>query len=366
MIVDHVHGHPEALPVQALHGLLQLPDPDLSVRGIGGIGALRHVPVHGIIAPVKLRGISRLVHGTVIIDRHELHMGHAQLLQIRKPRGMDAVPAQGGIFAAEGTVFSPDLLREAAGRIPGKFLHMGFPDHLLRPVLRRQVSFPALRVRPAKVRRHAALSVDPAGLCVRVRGLYPFSVQLKDKIIIDPVKVLRRAVFPDAFFQPFHGKGRKGLPSASIPEQTQLRLFCEGTPDAENAFPGGPFPEGVFLENVFRVFIKKAQLHFVQIIPVKIRAFIDFFIFQSRPFHSALLFHASLSCFPHTLFRVFSRLPSRRFPSGPHFRPRFLSSCSPGRAPKAREAEPAPLPSCRLPPPSGRAQPFTAPDTPST
>ena len=182
---------------------------------------------------------------------------------------------------------------------------MGFPDHLLRPVLRRQIFFPALRVRPAKVRRHAALSVDPAGLRVRVRGLYPFPVQLKDKIIVDPVKVLRRAVFPDAFFQPFHGKGREGLPSASIPEQTQLRLFCEGTPDAENAFPGGPFPEGVFLENVFRVFIKKTKLPVVQIIPVKIRAFIDFFIFQSRPFHSALLFHASLSCFPHTLFSRF-------------------------------------------------------------
>ena len=280
MVIYHIHDHPEALPVQALHGLLQLPDADLAAGGIGGIGALRHIPVHGIIAPVKLCGISRFIHRAVIIDRHELDMGHAELLQIGKSRGMNAVSVKGSIPAAESPVLSSHLLRKASRRVPGKFLHMGFINHLLRPVLRRSILVPAIRVRPAKVHRHTALSVDSAGLCAYIRRYHDFAVDAEREIIIDSVEIFLRPVFPYAFFQTLHLINRKSVSFAPVPVKSDHDLFCKGTPDAENTFP----------ENVFHVFIKKTKLSFVQIFPVEIRTAVNFFPFQCCFFHSAFLF----------------------------------------------------------------------------
>ena len=283
MVIYHIHDHPEALPVQALHGLLQLPDADLAAGGIGGIGALRHIPVHGIISPVKLQWVSRFIHRAVIIDRHELNMSDAELLQPGKSRGMNAVSVQGGVSAAEGPVFSPRLFRKSARRVPGKFLHMGFINHLLRPVLRRFILVPAFRVRPAEVHRHAALSVDSAGLCVHVRRYHNFAINAEREVIIDSVEIFLRPVFPYAFFQTLHLINRKSVSFAPVPVKSDHDLFCKGTPDAENTFP----------ENVFHVFIKKTKLSFVQIFPVEIRTAVNFFPFQCCFFHSAFLFVAN-------------------------------------------------------------------------
>ena len=80
MVVNHVHDDPKTVPVQRLHQLLQFLYPHLPVGGIGGIGAFRHIVADRIIAPVKLVPVSGLIDGAEIIDRHQLDMGHAQLL----------------------------------------------------------------------------------------------------------------------------------------------------------------------------------------------------------------------------------------------------------------------------------------------
>ena len=64
-------------------------------------------------------------------------------------------------------------------------------------------------------------------------------------------------------------------------------------------------------------------------------------------------------------FRVFSRPPSRRFPSGPHIRPRFLPSCSPrtraeGAGSGTGLSEPASRPIPFVAGPPGRSLPGPA------
>ena len=157
---------------------------------------------------------------------------------------------------------------------------MGFINHLLRPVLRRSILVPAIRVRPAKVHRHTALSVDSAGLCAYIRRYHDFAVDAEREIIIDTVEIFLRPVFPYALFQTLHLINRKNVSFAPVPVKSDHDLFCKGTPDAENTFP----------ENVFHVFIKKTKLSFVQIFPVEIRTAVNFFPFQCCLFHYCVPF----------------------------------------------------------------------------
>ena len=147
MIVYNVHDHTESLSMERLDHLLHLPDTHLPVGRICGVGAFRHVIIHRVVSPVKLRILPRLVDRTVIIGRHDLDMGHSQVFQVGNSRRVDAVIVKRRICTGKRLVFSPVLLRKSAGTIPGEFFDMELVDDPLRLLLRSFVLLPAFRIR---------------------------------------------------------------------------------------------------------------------------------------------------------------------------------------------------------------------------
>ena len=146
MVVYNIHDHAESLGMERLDHLLHLPDAHLPVGRICGVGAFRHIIIHRVVSPVKLRILPRLVDRTVVIGRHDLDMGHSQVFQVRDARRMDTVIVERSIRTGKRLVFSPIFLREAAGSVPGEFLDMELIDDPLRLLFRSPVRFPSLRI----------------------------------------------------------------------------------------------------------------------------------------------------------------------------------------------------------------------------
>ena len=176
--------------MERLHHLLALPDARRPVGGVGGIAALGHVVVHGIVAPVELAAVPLLVHRAEVIDGQKLDMGDPQPLQVLHAQGKAALPVPPG----EGPKPAPALLRHAAVRVVGEVLHMELIDDILRREGGRPVPVKALRVGAGQVRRHAPPPVAPAGHGVGVGGEGGFPPHRHLIVIVDPVKVpLHRA-----------------------------------------------------------------------------------------------------------------------------------------------------------------------------
>ena len=105
MVVNHIHNYADAVFVESVDCLLQLPNPDLSVEGVGGIGALREIEINRVVAPVILAALrTGLIHGTVVVDGQELDMGDPQCFNMGKPRG-EAVGGC-GVFLRQGQELS--------------------------------------------------------------------------------------------------------------------------------------------------------------------------------------------------------------------------------------------------------------------
>ncbi len=69
--------------MQGLHHQLKLLDSRCWVVGIGRVAALRHVVVHGVVAPVVLWLLQAcLVHRTVVVTRQNVYGRYAELLQV--------------------------------------------------------------------------------------------------------------------------------------------------------------------------------------------------------------------------------------------------------------------------------------------
>ena len=139
MIVYHIHDHAESPGMESLDHLLHLPDAHLASRRIGRIRPLRHIVVHRVITPVKLRILSCLIHRAVVIGRHDLHMCDPQILQIVQPRRMHAITIQRRIPAGKCLIFPPVRFREPSGWIPGEFFYVELINDLLLLPLRRPV-----------------------------------------------------------------------------------------------------------------------------------------------------------------------------------------------------------------------------------
>ena len=230
MIIHHIHDHAEAVGMKRLYHFLHLADAHLSAGRIRGIGSFRHIVIHRVISPVKLRVFPLFIYGTVIIGRHDLHMGDTQIFHIPEPCGMDPVAVQRRIRTGKRLIFPAVSFREAAGRIPGKLFYVEFVDDLLPGPLRRPVIRPAFRIRPGKIHRHAPLPVQPAGLCPRVGRAHFLSFDLQKEVIINPVQPLRRAPVPYAFLLFRHRDTKKRLSFAAVLIQIQGDPVCRGAP----------------------------------------------------------------------------------------------------------------------------------------
>ena len=91
VVIYHIHNHPETVLMQRLDGFFQFPDAYLSMVGIGRVASFRNIVVNRIVAPVILLVTAAFVHGTIIVNRHQLDVGHAQPFHIIQTGGVDPV-----------------------------------------------------------------------------------------------------------------------------------------------------------------------------------------------------------------------------------------------------------------------------------
>ena len=128
MVVHHIHHHTDARRMEGLDHLLALPHPDFAAGGVGGVAALREIVVGGVVAPVVLpQQRLCLVHAAKVEDGHQLHIAHAQPLEVVQAGGVDAVAVQGGAGLGKGQKFAPPGRAHAAGRILRKVAHAHLP-----------------------------------------------------------------------------------------------------------------------------------------------------------------------------------------------------------------------------------------------
>ena len=130
VVVHHIHDDADVVLVQALDHLLHFGDAGARVARIGGVRAFRHVVVLRVVAPV-LRAIgvvaqvAGLVDGTVVVHRHDLHVGDAQRLEIVEAGGR----ALGGLRAGfdHAQVLALLVGGDAGGRVDGEVadVHLG-------------------------------------------------------------------------------------------------------------------------------------------------------------------------------------------------------------------------------------------------
>ena len=88
MVVNHVQNDTQAVLVQGMDHLFHFPDSGETVIGIGGIGTLRNIEVHRIVAPVVFLSRGCFVHGAVVIYRHQMDVGDAEIFQMGDPGGL--------------------------------------------------------------------------------------------------------------------------------------------------------------------------------------------------------------------------------------------------------------------------------------
>ena len=109
MIVYHIHNHADAGLMQRLNHFLHFPDTYLAVERIGCIGALRHIVLYRVIAPVeRFRIVFR--HTAEIKNRKEMHMRNAKRFQVIEPGRMNPVAVQRRAFFRKGQKLSTVLI----------------------------------------------------------------------------------------------------------------------------------------------------------------------------------------------------------------------------------------------------------------
>ncbi len=228
VVVHHVHHHPDAVLMEGLNHLLALPDADGAVGRVGGVAALGHIVVHGIVAPVELVLAAPLVHRAEVIDGQQLDMGDAQAFQVlhaqRKPSLL--------VLPGKGAELPPPLGRDAALRIVGKVLHMQLVNDVFRLPGRRAVLFKPLRVGAGQVHRHAPRPVAAAGCGVGVGGAGGMPRHRHLVIVIGPVEVALQGICPNALIPRLQQPPVKGV-RGIVPIQKQLHAGGLRTPQLE-------------------------------------------------------------------------------------------------------------------------------------
>ena len=155
MIVHHVEYDANASLVQRLHHLLELAYACCRRSGVGRVGAFGHVIVERIVSPVVLRHVGlRLIHGSVVERRQNVHGVHAETLQV-----LDSLR----LCERKKLALVLQSRREVDGEVA--VVHL-VDDEVARIVERRaHIAVPTLRVGVAQVDDGAALSVHTHRLC---------------------------------------------------------------------------------------------------------------------------------------------------------------------------------------------------------
>ena len=246
VVVDHVHDDLEPRAVQGLDHRLAFADPHLAVVGVGAVGAFGHVVVDRVVPPVELAVLGQgLVHGAVVVERQQLHAGHAEALEVVQAGGRCGIARDVGPIVREGQE-PPAMFRgHPAVQVVAEVADMSLPyDQFAVGDIGAAVLAPSLGVGLGQVHDHAARAVHAGrarpGVGDAVHGAVGEGDQ---KVVVDARQPLRNLHMPGAARAGRHGTLGDGACARLVVgtggEQAQRHGFGGGGPDGERRAVGG-------------------------------------------------------------------------------------------------------------------------------
>ena len=171
VVVNDIHDHTDARPVQRCNHRLALADADGPVIRVGAIRAFRHIVSDRVVPPV-VGAAGRLIDRPVVVERHDLHVGDTQTLQIRDAGGESAgLVVQGRMRIGEREELAAMPFGESAVRVVAEIADMRLPNHGLGSGnVGGAVGQPTVGIGRIEIDDHAAFAVDAARLGPRVGG----------------------------------------------------------------------------------------------------------------------------------------------------------------------------------------------------
>ena len=236
VVVDHVHNHADARVVKRLDHLLAFADAHRAVGGIGGIGALGHVVVDGVVAPVVLlHDVLALVNRAEVIHRHDLHILDAELFEVVDAGGRAVLQAvDRGAALGEGEELAAVLFAHAAALGGREVRHGHLPHTRLCGVVHQHmcVIFPVFGIGLRQIHHHAALAVDAAGTGIDVGGAHRLLVVDDGKVVVFSRQIAVDGRLPDACFSVENHVGRAdGFSVGAVLIQIHRNRLRPGRPD---------------------------------------------------------------------------------------------------------------------------------------
>ena len=216
VVVHHVHDHADAGVVERLDHLLALLDAHRAVIRIGGKGALGHIVVDRVIAPVELlHDVLALVNGAKVIHGHDLHILDAELFEVVHAGGRAALNAvHRGAALGKREELAAVALADAARFGGGKVRHRDLPHTGVGGLVHHdmEVVLPVVGIGLAQIHDHAALAVDAAGACIDVRRALGLLAVRHRVVVVFAGKIAADGRRPNArLFVERHVGGADGL-----------------------------------------------------------------------------------------------------------------------------------------------------------
>ena len=245
VVVDHIHHHVQAVLVQPGDHLLHFLDASARVTRVGGVRAFRHVVVLRIVAPVVLRAVAQiagLVHGTVVVDGHDLHMRHAERLEVVDAGGRRALLAvDRGALLDEAEILAAIGFGDAGVRVDGHVTNVRLGDDRVGRLAERRHALAGIAL--LLVGEHdGSLAVGHGGGRVRVGGRVDRAVGEGQLVVVGVIlEIFVHGERPHALLAGLlqrHGVGLRCLRIGGVGVQAQRHLGGGRRPQLERGLLG--------------------------------------------------------------------------------------------------------------------------------
>ena len=239
VVVDNVHNHTDAGLVESLHHLFHFTNADLGAVGVGGVAALGHVVVFGIIAPVVFILLqTALVNRTVVVGGEDVHVGDAKLLEVVDTAGQTIA----GAYTFLGQCEELTLVLDAAVGGNGEVAVVHLVDYDVGEVLHLYalVVFPTLGVGVGQVDDGCTLTVDTYGFVPHAGGFVESLACLSHLIGIELALLI--ALYrghPSARRATLHRDGLESLTAQTFGIDAEGYGICRGSPQTHSRLFGG-------------------------------------------------------------------------------------------------------------------------------
>ena len=125
MIINHVHHHANPGLVVAVDHFLHFQHPRSRVAGVARISPLRNVIVLRVVTPVITRVGAGFINAGKVVHRHELYVGHPEVLQVIQPGRLTGC----GVGAGFDHAGKLPLGRHTGIRVLGEVADTSFINH---------------------------------------------------------------------------------------------------------------------------------------------------------------------------------------------------------------------------------------------